>query len=1270
MDFRGKTRTNTHWQAIYPSQHHTDPARSRSVTLISAAIATDAWSEIPFPSPDVTGVELRGDFGTIRLINAYNDCEHNDTLDIIAAYLADPQTRVSAGPGPLSYLLVGDFNRHHPMWDEDRNAHLFTPAALALTSPLLDLIARHDLSMALPKDIPTLCASNGGNLTRIDNVFCSASLVNRIVECDTHPEFTPVKADHFPIITIIDVEVDASELEPKPNFRMTDWDNFGKELEQGLEGLVMGEVTTVEEFDERLRALEEVVARTVAKLVPMMRLSPYTKRWWTTDLGVQKKAMRHKARRSYQFSSDANHPAHEEYRQIRNAYSEAIRVAKVEHWVGWLEGLDETSVWDASRLAMGPASDGGRTRVPTLRVLHPVTKEVMRVATTNEEKSALLFDTFFPEKPAQGEDVQETLYPAPAWTFANITDDQIHRAIRKMKPYKATRTGTTPNCVMVYNRDLLVPHLAPLFRATNTLRHYPADWAVTQTLVLRKPGKADYTLPGAWRPIVLSNGFARLLNSCLTEDIVSHCETLGLLPNNHFGARPGRTTTDSLHLLVRTIKDAWRRRQVVSVLFLDVKGAFPSVSVERLLDDMRWLGVPQEITEWLRRRLAQRTTTLHFDGFCSAIFGVDNGLDQGDPVSVICYVIYNAGLLGIPLRRRRETMLLFVDDVALAVSGADFAETHARLKEVMEDDGGIFEWARLHNCSFGVEKFQLLDAASRWRGLQPSLVLGAQTVVPTRTATFLGVIIDDGLRWKAQGVAALRKGQAWVGQLSRLAQVTKGVSRNHMRRLYLAIAVPRMLYAADVFLTQTTRRQAAPTAQRGNSGLINKLATVQRNAALAITGGMRTTATDTLDVLANLLPFHILVEQHRMQAALRLAALPESHPLYHAVATSARRFVKRFPTPLHFLMSQLRELRVRPEKLERIAAVRQANKWVADLRITIASTKEEAVAADEEETSALVVYSDGSGLEGRIGAAAVLFRDGVERRQAGMCLGSVRRHTVYEGECVGAVLGLELLRRERTITNATICIDSQPAIRAAVSNRPVPGHYIFDAFHRNLAILRQRHPAMQLCIRWVPGHVDVAGNEAADEAARAAATKERRTKRRHLPALLQKSLPHSKAAARQRYRGKLAQKGRSVWGRSPRNGSLSRLAPSLLRPSFLREIGKLPRKHTSLVTQLMTGHIPLAGHLHRIGKADSPSCPCCHRAYETVAHYILHCPVHHLERSVMFSGLRISSRNLTSLLATTANRVRLLNFVASTGRLRSVFGVVAPLVTTEEAAHA
>ena len=58
---------------------------------------------------------------------------------------------------------------------------------------------------------------------------------------------------------------------------------------------------------------------------------------------------------------------------------------------------------------------------------------------------------------------------------------------------------------------------------------------------------------------------------------------------------------------------------------------------------------------------------------------------------------------------------------------------------------------------------------------------------------------------------------------------------------------------------------------------------------------------------------------------------------------------------------------------------------------------------------------DGSGIEGQIGAAAVLYCNGVLKNTRRMRLGSEKHHTVFEGDGIGLILGLELIKEEEMV---------------------------------------------------------------------------------------------------------------------------------------------------------------------------------------------------------------------------------------------------------------
>ncbi|KZP21771.1 hypothetical protein FIBSPDRAFT_740217, partial [Athelia psychrophila] len=98
---------------------------------------------------------------------------------------------------------------------------------------------------------------------------------------------------------------------------------------------------------------------------------------------------------------------------------------------------------------------------------------------------------------------------------------------------------------------------------------------------------------------------------------------------------------------------------------------------------MRKRRVPVEFTDWIARQNEGRTTRLTFDGFRSAIFAVQKGIDQGNPLSMPLYGFYNPDLLeesGSP----DELQTSFVDDTTLLAAGDDFEETNTILTAMVE----------------------------------------------------------------------------------------------------------------------------------------------------------------------------------------------------------------------------------------------------------------------------------------------------------------------------------------------------------------------------------------------------------------------------------------------------------------------------------------------------------------------------------------------------------------------------------------------------------
>ena len=88
--------------------------------------------------------------------------------------------------------------------------------------------------------------------------------------------------------------------------------------------------------------------------------------------------------------------------------------------------------------------------------------------------------------------------------------------------------------------------------------------------------------------------------------------------------------------------------------------------------------------------LANRRNHLKFDDYESDWFTLDNGIVQGDPLSMLLYLFYNADMLDVP-SSNREDCLGYVDDIALTVEAKTFNDVHQMLQDMINREGGAKE---------------------------------------------------------------------------------------------------------------------------------------------------------------------------------------------------------------------------------------------------------------------------------------------------------------------------------------------------------------------------------------------------------------------------------------------------------------------------------------------------------------------------------------------------------------------------------------------------
>jgi ribonuclease HI len=855
-----------------------------------------------------------------------------------------------------------------------------------------------------------------------------------------------------------------------------------------------------------------------------------------------------------------------------------------------------------------PPGDSGKTRIPDLTHTADGTQTT---ASTNEEKGQMLAKTFFPSKPSTAAPMRTGNKVKPICKADPLTKVQIRRALARLKPYKAPGPDGIPNIILTKCADILEDRLWHIYSAMWDRSMYFEPWKNFTTIVLRKPGKPRYDTPKAYRPIALLNTLGKVLTSIVAEQLTYYTERYDLLPPLHFGGRPAWTTSDALHFLVHKIKGAWRKKQVTSVLFLDIEGAFPNAVNSKLLSNMVRRKVPTKIVCFVENMLKGRITRLKFDDHELGQININNGIGQGDPLSMVLYQYYNTDLLDIP-EAPNETAAAYVDDAILVAMAATFEDTHKILENMMMHTDGAMDWAKEHNSKFELLKQALMDFSHRNKKADSTpLRIANATVEPSNSAKYLGIYLDKHLNWKEQVANAVKKGTKWAAQIKRVVRPGWGLTLKHARRLYISVAMPRILYGVDVW-APPTRRDSRDDQVRGNRQITDKLISVQRPGALAIVGGLRTSPSDSLCVHANITPIHLEIDKQCGCTALRLATLPKLHPLTKITKSCAKREVKRHRSPVHHLTDVYK---LDPDTYETIpsAARNPAHIGRQPFKTEIPSTKEASKEADAQAPQHIKIYTESSSHGGNVGAAAILTKDSKTLAALHYRLGTSEEHTVFEAELVGILLRMQLVKANHTgNTTYAIGVDNQAAIKALASKLNKPGHYLAaEVLNTAKKLGKTEGKKYALTIRWTAGHSKIPGNKEVDGEAKKA-VEGLTSDAKSLPKALRRPLKCSRSAARQQQQERIKIRWGKEWATSPRYDKMKHIDLSLPSRKFIKLISnkKIHRAAASKFFQLRSGHIPLNAYLHRFKIKESAQCPACGAQRETPQHFIMECPAY------------------------------------------------------------
>jgi hypothetical protein len=428
-----------------------------------------------------------------------------------------------------------------------------------------------------------------------------------------------------------------------------------------------------------------------------------------------------------------------------------------------------------------------------------------------------------------------------------VTQDEVEKAIRRIKPKKAAGPdGIPPEAVKIV-AGAAIEYITKVFYGILNEGIYPEDWKIAELLLLEKK-KATEIESAKFRPICLLDTMGKFFEQILVERLKRELHDKAPLSENQYGFREGRSTVDALEAVKREAERANRRtsrmRNYCALITLDVKNAFNNVTWKNLLEELRRRNVSTYLVRIIGSYLDNRWLRATDKEGKTEQFPIVRGVPQGSILGPVLWNVFYDGVLR--LRIPRVKLIGYADDLALVVTGETCLEVEARANSAIQR---ICGWMEEHHLDLAAEKTEAVMLRGRRRCEPITFEVGGIRVAPKSSIKYLGVRIDENLRYKGHIEEVATRAERTMGNLMRLMPRTDG-PRSCKRRILASVGESILLYAAPVWAEDTqysSRRE--------------RLLRVQRRAAVGITSAYRTVSTAAVLVVASMMPIHLQAKE-------------------------------------------------------------------------------------------------------------------------------------------------------------------------------------------------------------------------------------------------------------------------------------------------------------------------------------------------------------------------------------------------------------------------
>ena len=591
-----------------------------------------------------------------------------------------------------------------------------------------------------------------------------------------------------------------------------------------------------------------------------------------------------------------------------------------------------------------------------------------------------------------------------------------------------------------------------------------------QRIPIPKPGK-DNTDPCNYRPIALTCCLCKTLERMINTRLIWFLESNGLITNFQCGFRSKRSTVDHLVRLETFVREAFIKKEHLTAVFFDLEKTYNTTWKYGIMRDLSDFGLKGRLPYFIDNFLSNRNFKVRVGTTLSDLQGQEEGVPQGSILSVTLFSIKINNI--VKALNPGVDCSLYVDDFSICYRSKHMHTIERQLQQCLNK---IQKWALENGFKFSKTKTQCMHFC-QLRGLHndPVLKLDGVEIPVVDQYKFLGVIFDRKLSFIPHINYLKAKCHKALQLLRVVAHTDWGADKSTLLKLYKSLVRSKLDYGCFIY----------GSARKSYLRCLDSIHHLGLRLAL---NALRTSPIESLFVEANEAPLSLRREKLALQYFTKLQSCPSNpafectiNPNYKELFARKKSAIPSFGIRMQSVLDNSNI----PNENVHETVISEVPPWTlhqprVDLTLSNLCKKDTSSLVfiqkyneiKDEHSYCTPIYTDGSKDNDRVGCAAIINNFSIKQRLPSNA-------SIFTAEIKAIDLALDAIAESED--DHFIIFSDSLSVLLSLENKKLDNPLVVNLLHK-LHLLSIAHKTIFFC--WIPSHIGIFGNEAADVAAK------------------------------------------------------------------------------------------------------------------------------------------------------------------------------------------